>query len=264
MLIVKVPGFCSEETRGCKNSGNAVLAELRRIRFNEQGKSIAAEQIDFEEIHIDNSNADMKEKLILKNAFEIFSTNEKVIFLGGDHSITFPLAKAFLSSCRNKELKPCLIVLDAHADCSDITATADRKWIFNLLKSGFSGENMLIVGARSFMQDELAFIKEKGVKMLEPNRLREAIADVTDGIMEFAYGKELYFSIDVNVVDPAFAPAVFHKEVVGLTSRELLYIVSRISLMKNLRVGDILGIDSESDKTGSTVKLGAKIVSEII
>jgi agmatinase len=84
--------------------------------------------------------------------------------------------------------------------------------------------------------------------------------------MEFSSGKNLYVSVDMDVIDPAFAPSVAYPESCGLTSRDFLYIIKRINRMKNLRLIDIVGINETKDmELGKiTLKLGAKIVSELV
>lgn len=49
-----------------------------------------------------------------------------------------------------------------------------------------------------------------------------------------------------------------------MSSREFIYLISRINKMKNLKAVDIVEINSEQDKAGLTVKLGSKILSELI
>ena len=82
--------------------------------------------------------------------------------------------------------------------------------------------------------------------------------------MEFASGKNAYVSFDIDVIDPAFALSTGHLEPGGLTSRQAIYIISRISKMKNLKCVDIVEVDSENDKEGLTVKLAAKLLAELL
>jgi arginase family enzyme len=82
--------------------------------------------------------------------------------------------------------------------------------------------------------------------------------------MEFASGKELYVSFDIDIVDPAFAPSTGYREIGGLTSRQAIYIISRLSMIKNLKAFDIVEVNSEEDKTGLTVKLAAKLLAELL
>ena len=74
----------------------------------------------------------------------------------------------------------------------------------------------------------------------------------------------MYVSLDIDVIDPAFAPATNHPEPAGLTSRQLIYIMQRIAMMKNLKAADIVEIDSEKDRNhdSMTTKLGARILAE--
>jgi agmatinase len=70
--------------------------------------------------------------------------------------------------------------------------------------------------------------------------------------------------LDIDVVDPAFAIATGYKEPGGLTSREFIYIIQRLNKIKNLKAIDLVEINPEKDVNGLTVKLGAKILSELI
>jgi len=94
MQIVKVPGLNGlGKTRGCRNAGNAILAELKNIYSSEKGKIIDVDLLDLEEIHVNNADLDEQEELINEDSFEIMGNQDKVIFLGGDHSISFSTCK---------------------------------------------------------------------------------------------------------------------------------------------------------------------------
>jgi arginase family enzyme len=84
--------------------------------------------------------------------------------------------------------------------------------------------------------------------------------------MEFSNGKELYVSIDIDVIDPAFAPSTGYPEVGGLTSRQFIYLIQRINKIKNLRAIDLVEINEKQDKQNNnlTINLGAKILAELI
>ncbi|MBU2503631.1 MAG: arginase family protein, partial [Nanoarchaeota archaeon] len=82
--------------------------------------------------------------------------------------------------------------------------------------------------------------------------------------LEFTNGKEVYVSIDVDCMDPAFAPATGYQEPGGLTSRQFLYILQRLNRAKGLKAFDIVEINPTLSGAELTVKLGAKILSELI
>ncbi len=267
MFIVKVPGINGSDSEGCQRAGEAILKELRKIHTNESGKNIDVDLLDLEEIHLDNSDLKKTEKLIYENSLETFESKPKTIFLGGDQSISYPILSAFKDYCKNSHVESCLIVFDAHPDCKKSKGyPTNEEWLRRLIEEGFSTKNILIVGMRNSEREESEFLNGIKIKTINVNRLTEDLHETCDTIMEFSNGKELYISIDIDVIDPSFAPSVSKSESGGITSREFLYIIQRMNKIKNLRAVDITEINSEEDKKRGniTVKLGAKILSELI
>jgi agmatinase len=266
MFIVKVPGINGlGKTKGCEKAGNAVLDSLKEIHTNEKGNLIDINLLDLEEIHLDNSNIELTNNLIYENSSEIFEKKPKTVFLGGDHSISFSITKAFLDYCKKSRKEPCLIVFDAHADCMiPMKEPTHEEWLRALIEEGFPAENILLVGVRNVWKDEITFMKENKIRIITMNQLQEDLQDTCDAIMEFSNNRELYVSVDIDVIDPVFAPATGYNEPGGLTSRQFIYLIQRINKIKNLRVVDIVEINPEKDINGITVKLGAKILSELL
>ncbi len=268
MFIVKVPGIDGlGKTTGCEKAGNAILKALYDIKTNEQGKKIDVKSLDLEEIHLDNSNLDFTNELIYKNSKEMFETKEKTIFLGGDHSVSYSLANAFLDYCAENKQLPFLVVFDAHADCLDKQKRkfpGHREWLKEIIKLGFPPQNILIIGARAFQDNELDFLRENGIQILSLNNIVEDIQEMGDIITEFSRGRNLYVSIDLDVIDSIFASGTSYPENGGFSSREFIYLIQRVNKIKNLRAIDLVNVNLNLDKTGETVKLAAKILSEII
>jgi len=270
MFIVKVPGINGlGKTKGCERAGEAILKSLYNIHSNEQGKEIDVRNLELEEIHLDNFNLELTNKLIYENSFETFEEQPKSVFLGGDHSISYSITRAFFDYCENNGKEPCLIIFDAHPDVMepvDKNFPTHEEWLRALIGDGFPINNILLIGVRNSDIQEIKFLKEKGIKTISVNQLNENLEEVTDIITEFVSGKELYVSIDIDVIDPAFAPSTGYQEPGGLTSRQFIYIIQRINKIKNLRGLDIVEINEQKDKENNnlTIKLGAKILSEFI
>ncbi|MDO8623563.1 MAG: arginase family protein [archaeon] len=294
MFIVKIPLINGlGKTKGCERAGNAVLKALEEIYSSESGKPIDVKLLDLEEIHIDNSNLNLSEKLIYENCLEIFGEKPRTIFLGGDHSISYPTGKAFLDYCNRERKEPCLIVFDAHPDCMpSMKNPTHEEWLRALIEKGtknsenfgatksnsvpshdkqqdfvgFPTKNILLVGTRNSDREEIEFIKKNKIKTISINQLQEDLEETCEVIMEFSHEKELYLSLDIDIVDPAFAPATGYPEIGGLTSREFIYLIQRMNKIKNLKAVDIVEINPEKDKEFNmiTTKLGAKILSELI
>jgi agmatinase len=257
MLLIKVPGLNGlSKTKGSRDAGNAIISSLDSKK---PGK--------IEEIHVDNDNLEEQNRLIYENSLEFLKNENKIVFLGGDHSISFSIGKAFLEYCKNEEKESCLIVFDAHADCMKPgKEPTHEEWLRGLVEQGFPAENVLLVGARKTWKEEEEFLKEKKIRQISISNLSNNLEEVTDTIMEFSSGKKLYVSLDIDVVDPAFAPATGYKEVGGLTSSQIIYIISRLSKMKNLKAVDIVEVDVEKDKKHDhiTTKLASKLLGELL
>lgn len=275
MKITKIPVINGlEKTKGCENAPERIIEKLKEIYTNEQGKEIKLKELNIQEINLKELNIEEKNKRIYDFAFnELKNSKEKLMFLGGDHSISYPLTKAFFDFTLNKDSEkkqPCLIIFDAHPDLMspiDSEIPTHEEWLNSLIKKGFPTENILLIGLRNSDISELKIIKKHNIKVINlDNFIENDFSEVCDSIMEFANNKNLYLSIDIDVIDPVFAPATGYTEVGGLTSREFLFLIKRINKMKNLRVVDLVEINSEKDKKHDfiTTKLGAKILSEFL
>ena len=188
MKIVSVPRINALGKTGVEKMGEKVLAEIG---------------VDFETIEVDNSNIESSEKEIYSRAKEIFMGEDKVVFVGGDHSITYPIFKAFGEVNKNAFL----IVFDAHADCDYANREpTHEEWLRAVIEKGFvKPENVILIGVRKMWDIERKFLEEKKIKVFEEIENVEAIADY---VTEKANGKEVYVSVDIDVLDPAFAPEV--------------------------------------------------------
>jgi agmatinase len=246
MKIISVPRINALGLKGPEEMGEKVLAEL---------------DVKSEEIKVDNTNIEEAEKIIYDKVKDIFKKEDKFIFIGGDHSITYPIFKAFSESKKNSFL----IVFDAHADC-DYPAKdpTHEEFLRAILEEELvKPENVVLIGVRKMWDIEKEFLKEKGIKIFEDISDIEAVANY---ITEKSNGKDVYVSIDIDVLDPTFAPAVNYPEPNGLSSKELFYLLERISHIKNLKVLDIVEAVPEKDKKYDykTVKICAKIIKEFI
>jgi len=210
-------------------------------------------------IQVDNDNVQESEKTLYNKAKEIFSKNDKQIFIGGDHSITYPIFKAFKEN--NKE--PFLIIFDAHADCMQPQQEpTHEEFLRAIIENGFPTENIILVGARKIEPEEEKFLTENNVKVFTEIYDMEAAADY---ITEKANGKDLYISIDIDVLEPAYAPAVNYPEPAGLNSKEFFYILGRLLRIKTLKAIDIVEAIPKMDEPHKlTLRTIVKIIEEAL
>jgi len=263
MQIIKIGLINNKENvKGCESAPNSILKALKNIGSNEKGELTQYDKLDLEEIHIDSNNLEEANHLIFENSKEIFEKSFFSIFLGGDHSISYPIVRAF-----NKiEKNPMLIVFDSHPDCLESGKIPNnRQWLGKLIVEGYNPNGIILISTRNISSNEMEFLEKNKILIIKMDLLMEDIESVCDLIMERARNSSgFYISIDIDCIDPAYAPGTAELEAGGLSSRQIIYFIKRLKLLKNLRGVDIVEINPKLDFNNMTVKLGAKILSELI
>ncbi|MFQ5657500.1 MAG: agmatinase [Candidatus Methylomirabilales bacterium] len=177
-----------------------------------------------------------------------------LVSLGGEHLITLPLAKAALA--RHSDLA--LLQLDAHADLAasyegkSLTHATVMRRLAELLGPG----RIVQMGIRSATAEELAFAGE------QTHLFGKSPAEI-DQILAWLGERPVYLSIDMDVVDPAFAPGVSTPEPGGWSSTELLQVLSRMGDL-NVVGMDIVEVCPPYDSSGITATLAAKVLREAL
>lgn len=173
------------------------------------------------------------------------------ISLGGDHMISFP-AVAGVASVHG----PLNILhFDAHPDLyedfgGDPLSHASP---FARIMEGGHARRLVQVGIRTLNRHCREQATRYGVEMIEMRDFSPAAVPILDA--------PLYISIDLDALDPAFAPGVSHHEPGGLSTRDLLAVLHRV---RGPIVGaDIVELNPSRDPTGITAILAAKLVKEL-
>ena len=230
------------------------------------GKNIGCELAPDEIIkllNVKSVNLDIKNKNIEEAGVDIYNfvknENKKLFLVGGDHSITYYSFKAYAE--KNQDCG--LVVFDAHPDMqsSDFVTHEDYLRILidrNIIKPS----NVILVGLRSISKEELKYLSEKRIVYFDMNKIYDfGIKEVCDLVMErMASFNKLYLSVDIDVVDPAFAPGTGYLEPGGISSSDLLYVLGRMKKMKNLDMVDLVEINPKKDLNNLTISLGRKIL----
>ncbi len=116
-------------------------------------------------------------------------------------------------------------------------------------------------GKYCFVKEELTFLKQHNIATISDKEIRDGygiklLKDITSTF------DNLYLSIDLDVLDPAFAPGVGNPEAVGISSRELYDLVTTLQ-NKKILAADIVELNPTYDN-GSTASMAAKMISTII
>lgn len=193
---------------------------------------------------------------VIEQAAEgILARGQRFIALGGEHLLTLPLVRALARH------HPDLVILhfDAHADMREdyegvrlSHATVLRR-VVEVVGPG----RLFQFGIRSGIPEELAFARAHGQLFLGDTL--QAVRQVVPTLA----GRPAYLTIDVDVVDPAFAPGVGVPEPAGLTSHEILACLELLSPLHIVSM-DLVEVCPPFDPTQMTAVLAARLVREAI
>ncbi|WP_457612445.1 agmatinase [Methanocaldococcus sp.] len=200
-------------------------------------------------------NQEEKFKTIERAVYNIIKDGKKVVSLGGEHSITYPIVKAV------KEFYNDILVIqfDAHCDLryeylgNKLSHACVMRRIYEINKEIFQ------FGVRSGDLEEWEFAKKEKI-YIKPN-----LMDKEDLEYIKSLDKPIYLTIDIDVLDPAFAPGTGTPEPCGFSSRELfnsLYLLKEVS---DKIVGfDVVEVSPINDVNDITSITAAKIVRELL
>lgn len=186
-------------------------------------------------------------------------------FIGGDHSVTIPILRG-VDRVIGKELG--ILHIDAHFDLCD-TLNGDRlshgctERRALELQNVTGTENLFFVGIRSAETCESEFIRRNPVNTISSRELRamgtrEAVIQIKEQMQQF---DAIYLTIDIDALDPAFAPGTGTPQFGGLDARELL------DLLRGLMTLPVIGFDLVEvapplDPSGITLFAARKILTE--
>lgn len=219
--------------------------------WTELGVNLEEETVMVDLGDVDTSgDADKTFGLIEKAVAGILAMGAVPIVLGGDHSISYPVLKAFAGVHKPLDI----LHFDAHPDLYD-DLYGDRlshACVFaRILEDGLA-ESIVQVGVRAVTADHRSRALKHGVRMVEMKEIREPLY--------FKFANPVYISFDMDALDPAFAPGVSHHEPGGLSTRQAVQI---IQALKGRVVGlDIVELNPGRDVAGITAAAAFKIIKE--
>ena len=187
------------------------------------------------------------------------------VVLGGEHSITPFVVKEIarhLESRSEPELK--VVTIDAHLDFRNeyLGERNSHACSTRRISEIVGTDSVLPVGVRSFEKEEYSDAKESGLKWIDSFYARKkGIDPVLREIKDFIGDSPAYLTIDMDGIDPAFAPGVGNPEPFGLSSWDVLRI---IELLADRIIGmDVVEISPPFDN-GNTSALACRLIGEMM
>ena len=194
--------------------------------------------------------------LVAQNLFE---AKKVPVFLGGEHTIT-------LGVMRSLDENVAVVSFDAHLDLRDdyLGLSVSHATFMRRIKEDVKPSKILEIGTRAVCKEELEYAKEAEVDYLTAHQIRkdgvQKTIEAISGILE-GYEK-VYITIDMDVLDPAYAPAVQNPEPEGLDTSILLDILEYVCVRRVVGL-DLVEVAPHYDK-GVTVTQAAKILFEAL
>lgn len=183
---------------------------------------------------------------------EILKQDAVPILLGGDHSLTYPIVKAFASKYERLDI----LHFDAHPDLYE-ELYGDRyshACPFARIIEEELIANLTQVGIRAATGEQKEFAVKNGIRMIEMKDIDKALT--------LDFDNPLYISFDVDSLDPAFAPGVSHHEAGGLSTRQ---VINMLHALKGSIVGlDVVEVNPDRDPVGITAAAAVKVIMEVI
>jgi arginase len=244
----------SSFTKGAADAPPQIRAALRSDAWNlttENGTDLSGDNVFFDAGDIEPVAGSDMFTLIENSVYTLIADGMAPISLGGDHSITYPIVRAFAK--KYKDLS--VVHFDAHPDIYD-NYQGNR----NSHASPFARimeqrlvKRLVQVGIRTFTAHQRDQVRKFGVETIEMQQLSERL--------QLEFDSPVYISFDVDALDPAFAPGVSHREPGGLSTRQAIDLIQRL---RGKVVGaDIVEFNPRMDPLHITGTVCAKLLKEI-
>jgi len=243
---------------GCRFGADAIRDSFNNIEIFHPELGINLESVHIEDLGNTRHTVVASEMIdmLRKITTELVAKQRQLFILGGEHLITYGTYTSF-----PKETG--YVVFDAHYDLRNEFADiklSHASYLRRIVEER-GAENILHVGARAFVLEELEFLTENKIKTISDKEIRDGNGPqlLKDYVSTF---DTIYSSFDLDVLDPAYAPGVGNPEAVGITSRELFDMINSLKETKVVGV-DIVELNPYHDN-GATASLAAKIISTMI
>ena len=178
------------------------------------------------------------------------SAGRRVVSLGGDHSVTFPILRAYAAAFPSVSI----VHFDAHPDMYPSfqgNPLSHASPFARILEHG-GVERLVQIGIRTMTPPQRTMADRYGVGVFGAWELDAARAALPSGLV--------YLTLDLDGLDPAFAPGVSHREPGGLSVRDVLDLVRAIP--GQVVGADVVEYNPDRDVDGMTASVAAKFARE--
>jgi agmatinase len=249
---------------GARFGPNAIRQASQNIETYSFRAGIDAEDLllhDLGDLHASTSPKRTVDMLKLVVA-DLLEAKKMPVAIGGEHTVTLGIMKGL----GGKAKKTAVVSFDAHLDLRKefMGLTLSHTTFMRVINEEVKPAKIIEVGTRAVCKEEMAYAKEFGIDFFTSQLVRtEGAKQIVQRIQEELISYEdVYLTIDMDVLDPAFAPAVQNPEAEGLETHTLLDILC--ALCDKRVVGfDVVEIAPVYDQ-GISAVAAAKVIFEVL
>lgn len=174
-----------------------------------------------------------------------------LISLGGDHAIAWPILRAV----RRRHPSLTIVQIDAHPDIYPAYQGNLRSHTssFARIMEERLADRLIQIGLRTLNDDLREQIRRFGIEVVEARHVSEGL--------RLGLTTPVYISMDLDGLDPAFAPGVSHREPGGLSTRQVISLIQGID--QPIVAADIVEYNPRQDLSNMTALVAAKLTKEI-
>jgi len=191
-----------------------------------------------------------------------------VVVVGGEHTITLGAVRGVKSSIGS----PCLVVMDAHLDLRSeyLGSSLNHATVMKRVVDEGTIDRVVWIGVRAYSRDELEELKRlelQGIAYVLWRRecLEHTPFFVASRAVSFLKGCDcVYVSLDMDVIDPSYAPGVQTPEPLGLEPQWIINVLRRIVEYTNVVGLDIVELSPPNDPGEQTAFLASRIIVEVL
>jgi agmatinase len=189
--------------------------------------------------------------LIEQNVGQAIASGDPLISLGGDHAIAHPIMRAV----RRRHPSLTILQIDAHPDMYDAYQGNPRSHTssFARIMEERLCDRLIQVGLRTLNDELRDQFRRFGTEVVEARHISE--------MPRLELATPVYLSIDMDSLDPAFAPGVSHREPGGLSTRQVIDIIQAID--QPIVGADIVEYNPRQDVSNLTAIVAAKLLKEV-
>lgn len=230
--------------RNALNSGSTNLCTENGIDLAEDKRFKGIGDIEF--LHKENEFDTIEQYITSLLKRQVY-----VLSLGGDHSISYPILRAY----KNEYDRITILHLDAHPDLYDEldgNRYSHASPFARIMEERLS-TRLVQVGIRTMNSHQRKQAGRFGVEVIDMREWQHGV--------NITFNAPIYLSLDLDVLDPAFAPGVSHHEPGGLSTREVIKLIQDIDVP--IIGADIVEFNPKRDVFDMTAMVAAKFVKEI-